>query len=232
VNRLVTATAALVLLIGLAGCGSSTKKAAADGTALVGTFVLTAGRCGVGTPTGTYFRMIQPGGTVATGKFFSNPDSACRDKSFTVERGGTDHGLITDTYQPGPARPFDPHGNARATRIVAPGSFTAINFAIATSPTDPQTGKKVAAPHIVVNDARLSGQISAWSASWNNLYFNQGSPKPDGSRPGLTTPVAGTYDARTHAFVLTWASQIVGGPFNGFSGYWHLQGTFEPRNGS
>jgi hypothetical protein len=232
VNRLVTAPAALVLLVLLAGCGSSTKKTTAGGSALVGTFALTAGRCGAGPPTGTYFRMIQPGGTVARGKFFSNPDSSCKDKSFTVERPGIDHGLITDTYQPSPAQPFDTHGNARAARILEPGSFTAIKFAIATAATDPQTRKKVAAPHIVVKDGRLSGQLSAWSASWNNLYFNQGSPKPDGSRPGLTTPVGGTYDARTHAFVLTWASQIVGGPFNGFSGFWHLEGTFEPRSGS
>ncbi len=128
-------------------------------------------------------------------------------------------GLITDAYQPSPAQPFGAHGNARAARILEPGSFTAIKFAIATSAADPQTRKKVAAPHIVVNDGRLSGQISAWSASWNNSYFNQGSPKPDGSRPGLTTPVGGTHDAKTHAFVLTWASQIVGGSFNGVSGF-------------
>jgi hypothetical protein len=37
---------------------------------------------------------------------------------------------------------------------------------------------------------------------------------------------SGLYEEKTHAFVLIWASQIQGGPFNGFSGYWHLQGTF------
>jgi hypothetical protein len=26
--------------------------------------------------------------------------------------------------------------------------------------------------------------------------------------------------------VITWASAVVGGPFNGFTGYWHLTGTF------
>ena len=67
------------------------------------------------------------------------------------------------------------------------------------------------------------------SASWNNEYFNQGSPKPNGTRPGLTTPVSGSYDAATNAFVLTWSSQVVGGPFNGFTGYWHLVGTFVPH---
>jgi len=40
--------------------------------------------------------------------------------------------------------------------------------------------------------------------------------------------VSGTYDSATHAFVITGASEIVGGPFNGFTGYWHLPGTFAP----
>jgi hypothetical protein len=86
----------------------------------------------------------------------------------------------------------------------------------------------VAAPEIFDNKGTLSGQVTAWSAAWNNLYFNQGSPKPGGGSPGLTAPVSGTYDSATHAYVLTWASQVVGGPFNGFTGYWHLQGTFVP----
>ena len=38
------------------------------------------------------------------------------------------------------------------------------------------------------------------------------------------------YDAATGAFVISWTSQIVGGPFNGFSGYWHLQGHFTPAS--
>lgn len=222
--------AALTVMAGLAtaACSSSSTAGSDDagGTALVGTFTLTPGRCTAGTPTGTYFRMIQPGGTVAKGKFFSNPDSSCKDKSFTVERAGRDGGLVTGTFQPNPAKAFNAHGDALASRILAPGSFTAINFAISTNKTDPQSKREVPAPRIVDNDGHLSGQITAWSASWNNLHFNQGSPKPDGSRPGLTTPVTGTYDEKTHRFVLTWASQIQGGPFNGFAGYWHLAGTF------
>jgi hypothetical protein len=41
--------------------------------------------------------------------------------------------------------------------------------------------------------------------------------------------LSGTYDARTDAFVLEWASQIVGGPFDKFTGFQHLEGTFEPK---
>jgi len=106
--------------------------------------------------------------------------------------------------------------------------FTAIDFSIATDKVDPQTSLAVPPPAISVKNGKLSGQVEAWSASWNKLYFNQGSPKPDGSRPGLTRSLSGTYNSKTRAFVITWASQVVGGPFNGFTGSWHLAGTFSP----
>ena len=48
------------------------------------------------------------------------------------------------------------------------------------------------------------------------------------SLPGATTVLSGTYDATTGAFTLTWKSLIVGGPFNGFIGLWHLVGHFVP----
>jgi hypothetical protein len=231
-HRLAVSTA---LLLGVAACSSGGGHTsvgatnAAKATPLVGTFRLVAGSCTATGATGTYFRMIDPGGTIEHGKFFGNPDSKCPDKSFTVQSPGIDGGLVTGTYQPSTGAAFDARGNSRADRITEPGSFTAISFGISTNEIDPQTKKKVPAPQIsVTSDGKLSGQITAWSAAWNNLYFNQGSPKPDGSRPGLTAPVSGSYDAATRAFVLTWASQVVGGPFNGFTGYWHLQGTFVP----
>ena len=37
--------------------------------------------------------------------------------------------------------------------------------------------------------------------------------------------MTGTYNADTKAYTLDWTSQIVGGPFNNFSGHWHLEGT-------
>jgi hypothetical protein len=215
----------------LAGCSSSSSTTSATfGTqALVGTFHLTAGSDGGGTASGTYFQMIQPGGTVATGPFFSNPDSTATDKAYTLLTPGTDGGLTTGAYQPGPSPAFDGAGNALADRIVQPAKFTAIGFGISTGPKDPQTGASVPTPTLSVKGGKLFGQVEAWTALWNRLYFNQGSPKPDGGRPGLTSTVSGTYDSVTHAFVLTWSSQVVGGPFNGFTGYWHLQGTFSAR---
>jgi hypothetical protein len=201
---------------------------AATGQSLVGTFKLSPGGCFGDAVTGSYFRMIFPKGSVKNGKFFENPDSTCPNKTFTLAVPGAKGGLVTGTYQPNPSPAFNATGGALANSIVEPQSFTAIDFSIATNKKDPQTGLKVPAPEIRVSHGKLSGQIEAWSAAWNKLYFNQGSPKPNGSHPGLTLPLSGTYNATTRAFVLTWTSQVVGGPFNGFTGYWHLAGTFEP----
>jgi hypothetical protein len=207
---------------GSAGASSSRRHV------LVGTFKLSPGACFGAAVTGTYFRMIFPNGSVTKGKFFENPDSTCPNKTFTLAVPGTQSGLITGKYQPNPRPAFNAQGGALADGIVQPQSFTAIDFSIATNKKDPQTGLSVPTPSIIVKGDKLSGQIEAWSAAWNKLYFNQGSPKPNGSRPGLTKPLSGTYDSSTHAFVLTWTSQVVGGPFNGFTGYWHLAGTFVP----
>ncbi len=230
-RRIVSIAFLAALSFAAAACGgSSTTATTTGGQALVGTFTLSPGSCSGSSPTGTYFRMITPGGSVSKGPFFSNPDSVCPDKTYTLATPGTDGGFLTGSYQPDPTPTFSSDGSSLAGRIVAPQAFTAINFGISTNPVDPQTRLSVPAPSISVSNGQLSGQIEAWSASWNNQYFNQGSPKPDGSHPGLTSPVSGTYDPTTRAYVLTWASEVVGGPFNGFTGYWHLQGIFEPRS--
>jgi hypothetical protein len=243
------ALASALVVAALAGCGSSSTggSAAPSGAAstssdpsatpsptgpqkLVGTFKLDQGKCTGTTVTGSYFRMVTPGGTIQGGKFFDNPDSLCTDKSYTVFAPGSAGGFTTAAFQPNPSPAFDTTGNAAAAQIVAPTAFTAIKFGISTNAKDPQTGKSVPAPSIEDTNGTLSGQLEAWSAQWNHQFFNQGSPKPGGSTPGLTAPVTGTYDPTTRAFVLTWASQVVGGPFNGFTGAWHLQGTFAPAS--
>jgi len=219
---LITLCAIAATPAGLAGASASGAKV------LVGTFRLAAGSCSGVSPTGTYFRMIYPGGSITAGKFFDNPDSTCTDKSYTLASPGSAGGLVNGKYQPDPTPAFSSSGSALASQIIKPQLFTAIDFGISTNPTDPQTGLRVPPPLIKEKSGRLTGQVESWSADWNNLHFNQGSPKPDGTNPGLTQSLSGTYNAKTRAFVLTWASQVVGGPFNGFTGYWHLQGTFKP----
>ena len=205
---------------------------AASGQALEGTFKLTAGACGPAV-SGSYFRMIQPGGSAAAGPYVQNTDSSCGDKTYTPLAPGSDGGLVTGTYQAAPDPPFDSTGGGKAARITTPTKFYGVNFATATNATDPQTGVKVAAPRLTVGgDGKLSGDVRAFAASWNNQHFNQGAPKPDGSTPGTTSGPTGTYDGSSGHYTLEWTSQIVGGPFNNFTGQWHFEGTFVSSSSS
>jgi hypothetical protein len=200
---------------------------AATAAPLVGLFRFTPGAYSRGVATGSYIRLVLAGGTKEKGPFFPNPSSTAT--TYTLLRPGTDGGLRTGTYQPAPSPAFSGSGDALANRIIAPQRFALIQYSVQTSPKDPQTGADVPAPSISVSpDGRLSGQLQAFAAQWNKQHFNVGSPKPDGSFPGLTSPVTGTYDAATKAYTLEWTSQIVGGAFNNFSAVWHFEGTFEP----
>ena len=224
------AAAASVALV-LVGLFAAAPAARAAGTNLVGTFALTPGACPSAGATGTYFRMVQPSGTVANGPFVSNSDSTCSDKTYTLLGPGSDGGVVTGGYQPAPSPAFDAQGNSLANRIVVPAVFFGVRFGLSTDPKDRQTGASVPPLAVQVDSAgKLSGDLRAWEATWNKQDFNQGSPKPDGSTPKLTTPAHGTYDATTGAFVLEWTSTIVGGPFNEFTGSWHLTGTFRPAS--
>jgi hypothetical protein len=205
----------------LAGCGGS--------PGLIGTFLISPGRCDRTSVTGSYFRIIKPGGSIAAGKFFDNPRSACQDKTYTPVRPGTAGGLVTGSFQPDPRPAFDSTGHPRAKAIISPVAFLGSTLAISTNLTDPQTGVRTSPPVIRAVTGKLSGQLDPWSAEWSRQYFNQGSPRPGGSPPGANQPVAGTYDATTRAYVLTWSSQMLGYPFNGFTVYWHLEGRFTPR---
>jgi hypothetical protein len=219
------ATAAAVLVAGsLSGIAAA---AGGSGKTLTGTLELAAGKLvrqhGRTVYTGTYFRMLLPG---KTDEYFSNPQSRAADKTYTLMRPGTDGGLELGHYQPAPSPAFTASGFARANRITQPETFASIKYSISTAAVDAQSGTHDAIPSLVHHGDKLTGNFSAWTAEWNKIYFNQGSPKPNASNPypGLTQPVTGTYDAKTGAFTITWYSAIVGGPFNGFTGFWHLEG--------
>lgn len=209
----------------------SLEPTTAAGDRLVGLFAVTAGSCTSGAvPNGSWFRMVQPGGDAENGPFVDNNDSPCDDKSATTLRPGSDGGLVTGQHQPAPDPAWDSNGNGLSDRIVQPQRFYGVGFAAATNPTDPQTATKVPAPALFDDGGKLNGDVRAFGVAWNRQHFNQGAPKPDGSTPGQTAPPAGTYDRGSGAFVLEWASQIEGGPFNGFTGVWHLEGTFRPSH--
>ncbi|MGD0452206.1 MAG: hypothetical protein ABSB69_01290 [Solirubrobacteraceae bacterium] len=176
--------------------------------------------------TGSYFRMLLPG---ATDKYFRNPNSKAKDKTYTLFVPGSERGLRLGSFQPPPTPAFASDGFALASSIVEPMTFAGIDFSISTAATDAQSGQTDVAPSLSVSGSQVSGNFSAWTAEWNSIYFNQGAPKP-GSEPypGPTRPVIGTYNSKTKAYQIIWYSLIVGGPFNGFTGYWHLQGTLAP----
>jgi hypothetical protein len=212
----------------LAWSGVVSAPASAAAAPLAGTFSITPGSCSGGAISGTYLRMVLSGGSNSAGPYFSNSDSSCADNSYTPLAPGSAGGLVTGGYQPEPSPAFDGSGNALAAEITRPVAFEGVKFATATNAVDPQTGQRVPAPSIVATGNALSGNVEAFGVSWNNQQFNQGSPKPGGGAPGNTTPVTGTYNPATGAYTLQWSSQVVGGPFNGFSAFWNLTGTFTP----
>jgi hypothetical protein len=220
--------AALVSLALVVGSMVLAVPASAAPSPLIGTFSITAGSCSGGTASGTYLRMVLSGGTNAAGPYFSNSDSSCPDNTYTLLSPGSEGGLVTGTYQAEPSPAFDGQGNALADQITAPVAFEGVKFATATNPVDPQTGQPTSPPVVEADGTSLSGNLEAFGVSWNNQQFNQGSPKPGGTSPGNTIAVSGTYDAATGAYTLQWSSQVIGGPFNGFSAYWHLTGRFTP----
>jgi hypothetical protein len=207
----------------------STKmiRAQASAGALKGLFRLNPASCSGAQVSGTYFRMIQPGGT-QTGPFVSNNDSVCADKTYTDLTPGKDGGLSTTGFQPHPSAAFDVTGSGTNDRITQPKGFYGTKFATATNQQDPQTNSATKQPEIVYDGAgKLSGNLSAFAAAWNNQHFNQGAPKPDGSKPGLTSGPEGTFDPTTKKFTIEWTTTIVGGAFNNFTGKWHLEGVYE-----
>jgi hypothetical protein len=197
----------------------TTEPAATFEGDLVGTFSIDDAVCDSAEVTGSYFRMLQPGGTMTDGPFIPNADSTCVDTTYSGLSAGTDGGLVTGAYQEAPDPAFDEAGNGLADAIFAPVPFFAVAFAGATDSAE-------AMPTLTATGGTLTGDLAAFTAYYGGASFNQGAPKPDGSGEA---PM-GTIDAETGAYVLDWTSQIVGGSFNDFVGVWHLEGTFTPNS--
>lgn len=252
--RLLGPALAAALLLGAAGCGGDDGDGEA-GTELVGLLRLAPGAEKDGKLTGTWFRMVQVDGTVTDGPFMRNGDSKADGGEVTLLAPGTSGGLRLGGYQSQPARAYDGSGNSLASAITEPAKFFGVDFSISTNHVDPQTKRAVAPPTVVADGTRLTADLSSWGVTWNNQVFNQGAPKPvsdtaakaagqaeaekvwdwvaekyleSAPAPTITGKSAtGTYDPETGAFTLEWTSLIEGGPFNRFTGLWHLEGVFE-----
>lgn len=192
----------------------TTEPAATFEGDLVGLFSIDDAVCDAADVSGSYFRMLQP-----DGNYIPNSDSACVDVTYSGLTAGTDGGLVTGAYQEAPDPAFDDTGNATADAIFAPVTFFAVAFAGATDAAE-------AMPMLTATDGVLTGDLSAFTAYYGGGSFNQGAPKPDGSGDA---PM-GTIDPETGAYVLDWTSLISGGSFDGFTGVWHLEGTFTPNS--
>lgn len=257
-RRMATALVLVAVAVGAAACssGSGASTTSAGGSRqLVGLFRLSPGQVSGTQVTGSWFRMLQPGGKPGTGPYMVNSDSPADGGQVTLLAPGTQGGLRTGGYQSQPAPAFDTGGNSLAAAIITPTKFFGVRFSISTNRLDPQTRTDVAPPTVVLDHGKLKADLSSWAASWNNQDFNQGAPKPVSStgakapgqaqterawdwvsrrwldaapKPTVTGAGAtGTFDPGTGRFVLEWTSLIVGGPFNGFTGMWHLEGVFQ-----
>ncbi|WP_069167986.1 hypothetical protein [Nocardia altamirensis] len=252
---------AVALLAALAftvpGCSSDSgdTPASTGPVPLVGLLRFTPGSVSGDSVAGTWFRMVQPGGTPEKGPYMPNGDSPAQNGSTTLLEPGTAGGLRIGGYQSEP-NPGFAQGNSLAASITKPTKFFAVEFGISTNPVDPQTQRRVPPPSVIDDGGTLTANLSSWAASWNDQEFNQGAPKPPEKQDAQVAgaeqvqkvwdwvakqwfdkpssdaaqgpSATGSYDAKSRKFTLQWTSLIVGGPFNGFTGVWHLEGVFEP----
>src|SRR3989339_1491111 len=60
----------------------------------------------------------------------------------------------------------------------------------------------------------ITVDMSNWTMSWYSFNWNQGNSN-----------VTGSWNSTTGAYNIAWSSTMLGGPFNGSTGNWSLQGT-------
>src|SRR3954453_1414132 len=94
------------------GHGDSDKATAASTKNKTGILEIAAGDCGAAAPAGSWFRMVQPGGSPQRGPYVENGDSPCTDKAVTPLLPGADRGLRIGTYQPQPNPAFGTDGGS------------------------------------------------------------------------------------------------------------------------
>ena len=236
----------------------ATRPSAVKDDELVGLFRLTPGAVDGDQLTGTWFRMLQPGGDVEERPVHGQRRLAGRRRPGHAARARhlrrAALGGLPVAAVPGVRRRRQLAGR----RHHGPDPVLRRGVQHLDQPRSTRRPRPRSPPPTVqLDDGKLTADLSSWAASWNNQEFNQGAPKPvlstDAKAPGQeqaeqvwdwvaqqvpgggarsprppATGATGTYDPETGAFVLEWTSYIEGGPFNGFTGLWHLEGVFEP----
>src|SRR3954453_9619350 len=125
-----------VIMTGVAACGDARGDSgrAASGSAESGVLEIAAGTCSSTPASGSWFRMVQPGGSPDRGPYVDNGDSPCADKGMTPLAPGADGGLRVGAYQPQPDPPFDGRGASGSQAVIKPVTFFAVPFGISSNP--------------------------------------------------------------------------------------------------
>jgi hypothetical protein len=241
-SRHIFRSALVAAIFSLAACSNSSSDSSGldasfpigVGGEITGVLKIEQGRCGeLGPATGSWFRMTPPDTELKDEPFVTNFDSQCPDQTYSLLSPGK-VGLRTGEYQEGPNPPFDAATNGVADDIILPTRFYSVTFALSSEQKSPVTGSSLAAPRLFVSastqtektgEATLTASLESLFLAWNGDWFEQGSPHPHGYR-GNTSKALGTINLKTGRFMLTWNSEVEGGPFDGTTGVWHLEGFF------
>lgn len=225
----------------LGACGSDSGSSLIDvglNGDLDGVFTIEQGICGnIGPKSGSWFRMIEPGGNIKDGPFVTNFDSICPDQTYSMLSPGT-VGLRAGEFQKHPDPAFDAATNGLATEIIGPTRFYSVNFALSSEELSPLTGDLLPPPKFTaVNESgnedsidwTLKATLESLHIAWNGEFVEQGAPHPEGFT-GATTDPRGTINLKTGRFLLRWTSQVQGGAFDGYIGEWHFEGVYLPAD--
>jgi hypothetical protein len=93
--------------------------------------------------------------------------------------------------------------------------YTALtNLGDTNTPAGTQTGGPV--PTGDITGTTMTLDLSSWFMNWNNSDFNM---------PGTATGTVVDLGGGNYSYDISWTGTVVGGSFDGSTGYWTLQGT-------
>jgi len=147
--------------------------------------------------------------------------------------------FVTDPDEPHPAGHPDAVNGAGSgyNALVSEGSalsaftFFGVPTYVGLNPLSYQSGLTKNAPTLNMDSSScvdsvcdIAVDLSSWEVFWNGSVFEQG-PRPDNTISDFELAM-GTVDVVSGEYILNWKSQILGGPFSGVDGFWHLEGQF------
>jgi hypothetical protein len=113
------------------------------------------------------------------------------------------------------------------SNALAPFPFFGINTYSGTNPVSYVTGNAAGTPTFDYDPVtgEFTVDLSSWAVLWNGTVFDQGPGGTASDGTNYIDAVDASYDPVTKRYSISWGNRIAGGPFNGFQGYWHFEGT-------